>query len=82
MPHILRCQAYSVVLGTEIKMNSEKFFWLNDLELLGEEPGEKLSQLRALLPPLSARHLPLNSEASLQTKLVEVMEFQLNYFKS
>jgi hypothetical protein len=42
-------------------MNSEKFFWLNDLELLGERPGEKISQLKALLTPLSTRHLPLNS---------------------
>ena len=36
-------QASSIVLGTEVKMNSEKFFWLNDLELLGEGPGKKIS---------------------------------------
>lgn len=46
--------------SSECKKSSGKAFWLSDLELLGEEPGEKASLLRAFWSPLSARDLALS----------------------
>ena len=81
----LNLEAEEKVEGCEVYLNQ---VLCKSLQITYEQIGLKNKYINFLYPPLNKTFLSWNvkssgpQEASLRTKLAEVMEFQWSYFKS